>query len=282
MQLVLGTVQFGLPYGIAGRDSRVSDAEIRSILKMAWDSGIRLLDTAPAYGDIEARLDALCGGLDYKVVTKLGGSTPAADPPDNDSVLMSLERSRQRLGNRLEGVLFHNAADLHGKSGTHRWSIARQWCAQQGIRLGCSGYGAHELAALHQQHAMDFVQLPGNAWDQQVDQHAIGTPQVHLRSCFLQGLLLMPAEQAMARLPAAAPALQRWHTWLRHRALTPVVGALSVVQSFQNVTHCLIGVDSAQQLAEIAQAWADSSPLPADALRENSPDIIDPRRWRPK
>lgn len=279
MELVLGTVQFGLAYGVAGTGSRVADPEIRTILGLARDAGIRWLDTAPAYGDIEARLADLCGPLDFRFITKLGG-TPSDGPMDEDRVTGSLERSQQRLGARLGGVLFHHAGDLDGEAGMRRWTAARQWSASRGIRLGCSGYAAEELAVLQRRLGMDFVQLPGNAWDQQVDQHPIGTPEVHLRSCFLQGLLLMPVEQAVKRLPAAEPALRRWHGWLDQRGLSPVVGALSVVKTFGAVTHCLIGVDSPTQMTEIAQAWHDSTPVKAAELRELDPEIIDPRRWR--
>ncbi len=279
MELILGTVQFGLPYGIAGRGARVTDAETRSILQTAWQVGIRWLDTAPAYGDIEARLDGLCRGLDFRVVTKLGGM-PGETGLDEQKVAASLARSWQRLGSRLAGVLFHRTADLHGDSGQRCWHAARQWTTDHGVKLGCSGYEAQEIAMLHRQHGLDFIQLPGNAWDQRVLDCPIGTSEVHLRSCFLQGLLLMPFEQAAVRLPAAVPALRRWHAWLCHRALSPVSGALSVVKAFSGVTHCLVGVEDTAQMAEIAQAWHDSPPIEARELQEADLSLIDPRQWK--
>lgn len=279
MELVLGTVQFGLAYGIAGRGGRVADAEIQAILQTAWDAGIRRLDTAPAYGDIESRLSELCKALDFKIITKLGG-TPEEAVLDEFKVAASLQRSLQRLGPRLGGVLFHRTTDLQGEPGRLCWNTARQWALAQGIPLGCSGYGPQELAILHKQHKLDFVQVPGNALDQRVAHYPVGTMEVHLRSCFLQGLLLMPSEQAAARFPTAIPALKRWHDWLERRALRPLAGALAVVKAFPGVTHCLVGVESVAQMVEIAQMWLDTAPIEAEELQESDLDVIDPRRWQ--
>lgn len=279
MELVLGTVQFGLEYGIAGSGSRVNEESTRAILELAWASGIRTLDTAPAYGDIEGRLDALCLGRDFRIVSKI--SSPSQGRELNQQTLFeSLQRSLQRLGPRLSGVLFHNANELEGAAGMALWTRARDWALQHGVKVGSSGYAPNELHSLHTALDLDFVQLPGNALDQRVQEHTVGTPEVHLRSCFLQGLLLMPLGQAESKLPAASPALRRWHTWLEEQNLSALQGALSVVKGFRQVTHCVVGVDSPQQLADILEAWECCSPLPAHTLQTTDLDIIDPRRWR--
>lgn len=279
MELVLGTVQFGLAYGIAGSGARVDDTTARAILELAWASGIRTLDTAPAYGDIEERLAGLCEGLDFRTVSKISSIGPDKRL-DEAWLLQSLQQSLQRLGSRLSGVLFHHAQDLNGAAGHHLWSLARDWTRSHGVALGSSGYTPQELRALHQAHSLDFVQLPGNALDQRIHDHGVGTREVHLRSCFLQGLLLMPQAEAERKLPAAAPALRGWHAWLRDLGLTPVAGALSVVKGFREVTHCVIGVDCPDQLADIVQAWATAEALPARALSSTDLDVIDPRRWK--
>ena len=63
MKLALGTVQFGLAYGITGRGAVVPEQEVREILVAAADQGVSVLDTAVAYGDIEPRLAGLCAGF---------------------------------------------------------------------------------------------------------------------------------------------------------------------------------------------------------------------------
>ena len=55
-KLVLGTVQFGLNYGIANTDGKPAPERVRQILQTAYDNGIRTLDTAAAYGESETVL----------------------------------------------------------------------------------------------------------------------------------------------------------------------------------------------------------------------------------
>lgn len=51
MKLALGTVQFGLPYGVANQQGQVTETEVNSILDLASANGINTLDTAIAYGE---------------------------------------------------------------------------------------------------------------------------------------------------------------------------------------------------------------------------------------
>ena len=50
-KLILGTVQFGLKYGINNTIGKPTNDEVLSLLKVAYNSGIRVLDTAEAYGN---------------------------------------------------------------------------------------------------------------------------------------------------------------------------------------------------------------------------------------
>ena len=69
-RITLGTVQFGLPYGIANQDGQVTFSVAKSMLQLAATKGVDTIDTAIAYGESETRLgDA--GIQKFKVVTKL-------------------------------------------------------------------------------------------------------------------------------------------------------------------------------------------------------------------
>ena len=50
-KLILGTVQFGLKYGINNTIGKPKKNEVLNLLKFAYNSGIRVLDTAEAYGN---------------------------------------------------------------------------------------------------------------------------------------------------------------------------------------------------------------------------------------
>src|SRR5690606_5639503 len=108
--LALGTVQFGLDYGVSNRTGQVPEARAREILGAAHSAGVDLVDTAAAYGDAElllARLLRETSGI--RVVTK----APKVVNGDVDAALAVARRSADLFGaERLEAILLHSAADL--------------------------------------------------------------------------------------------------------------------------------------------------------------------------
>lgn len=281
-RLCLGTVQFGVAYGIAGRSEAVGDAEARAILEVAHAGGIRRLDTAPAYGDIEARLGRLCTGLDFTIMSKI----PAlpADCTDDQAaafVTRSLELSRERLGDKLRRILFHESRDLAGPAGSRLWEAAAQWCAREEVALGVSTYGPEQLDALGQIFPVQICQMPGNAFDQRLTGYGghFEAVEIALRSVFLQGLLLMTQNAGSKRLPAAAAALDRWHRRCSDFGLTPLECALAIAKTLPGADFCAVGVDGTAHLEQIIAAWNGSTPREAPELAITDTAIIDPRQW---
>ncbi|MCH1516863.1 MAG: aldo/keto reductase, partial [Alphaproteobacteria bacterium] len=115
-KLALGTVQFGMPYGIANNSGKIDFEEASDILNLAKLNDVNTLDTAIGYGDSEQVLGQI-GTDDFQIITKL----PAA--PDNlrgyvgwveDKVYQSLEKLKK---NSLYGFLFHKPSQLLDKNG---------------------------------------------------------------------------------------------------------------------------------------------------------------------
>jgi aryl-alcohol dehydrogenase-like predicted oxidoreductase len=306
-QLALGTVQFGLAYGAVGQGRMVAPDEVRAILAAAWDDGVRWLDTAAAYGDIESRLAGLCGPHPFAIVSKLA-PLPAADTATAQQreacVRDGVRQACERLGPRLHALLFHRVEDLAGPDGDRLWAAACETAAQHAapadgrpLRLGVSAYGPDELIDLHQRHRLHWAQLPANALDQRLAR-VLADPQraaglqgltLHVRSALLQGLLLAPGRGA-ARVPAAAAALARWGDWCagqppvatdRTTEDTAARLAFAAVQALPGVAACLVGVESLAQWQALQRAWRAARPQHVPALACDEPAAIDPRRWPP-
>ena len=277
VELALGTVQFGLAYGIAGRGAPVPEGEIKDILALAWCAGVRTLDTASAYGDIESRLGALMRDQAFGVISKIPALPGAAAAA---FVREAVTRIKTRLGASLRTVLFHRAEDLAGPDGEAAWNAACESLRDSGVELGASCYSPAEACALRERFALQVVQLPGNALDQRL--RAVTLPpgvEIHLRSVFLQGLLLLPPSEAAARVPQAAQAIERWQRWCAERELTPLQAALGLAKALPGVRYCVVGVDRAAQLEDVLEAWRSSVSLHEPALSVDDGAIIDPRRW---
>lgn len=282
MELVLGTAQFGLAYGIAGATAPVAEQEIRDILACARDVGITQLDTAQAYGDIESRLcRMLPAGVRWRITTKIPPPPRGAGSAEAvSSVRRGVDAALRHLGEHLEAVLLHDARSLALPHGEAVWAALVAACGAS-RRPGVSVYGPDDLVSFAGRYDIAQAQLPGNAFDQRIAE----TPPLgrdtalFVRSAFLQGLLLMPMSVAQRKLPAASRALARWHAWCAQRDLPPLLAALSIVRGLPGAAGCVIGVESSAQLAQIADAWALARPLQAPELAVDDPLVIDPRRW---
>jgi aryl-alcohol dehydrogenase-like predicted oxidoreductase len=283
MRLALGTVQFGLAYGIAGAAAPVADSEVRRILDLAFEAGVDMVDTAEVYGGVDGRLPELLRDR-FSVVTKvapLGGESAAWRP----RLGASLRRAHELFGERLTGVLLHDANDLHGENGSAIAADMEVGAHRYGFRWGFSGYCPQEAQTLAETTLATLVQLPASAWDRRLldavplrnqTGAAIG---VHVRSVFLQGLLLLSEREANLRVPGAASALAAWHRYCAQVGQSPLKAALGVVRGFAGVERVVVGVDSTAHLQDILMAWSECSVLDAPELRVSDEALIDPRRW---
>jgi len=156
------------------------------------------------------------------------------------------------------------------------------WASRENVLLGVSGYDPQLVRSLFETRQTSIAQLPGNALDQRIGTAFVGIqpkPELHLRSAFLQGLLLHPIEAAIRIAPAANAALQRWHQWVEAQKITPLRGALSIVKAFKDVGACVVGVDNIAQLAELLKAWREARAISASELACADLRAIDPRLW---
>ena len=282
MRLALGTVQFGLAYGVAGRNHPVPAAEVRSILARAYRLGIDTLDTATSYGCIEEQLAELCDDLDFNIVSKIPALPRNLTPArTGEWVVEQAKRAQARLGQRLRHLMLHRADDLLEPGHSDVWAALADWGATNNVVVGASCYDPSTLIALQDLPGFCIAQVPCSALDQRIARTGVALPgvEIHIRSAFLQGLLLMPQTEAAGRVPAAVDALAAWHDWCRVRELEPLVAALSIVKSFSAVSCCVVGVDRLEHLEQIATAWQRATPIPAPHLHCDRTEVIDPRRW---
>lgn len=117
--LGLGTVKFGRNSAVKYPQGFVlpTDAVINDILDLCIESGITLLDTAPAYGTSEERLGQLLGDRrdNFFIVTKTGEEFDGTNSQyifTREHTEMSVARSLRRLKtDRLDCVLVHSSRD---------------------------------------------------------------------------------------------------------------------------------------------------------------------------
>ncbi|MGE0433334.1 MAG: aldo/keto reductase, partial [Planctomycetota bacterium] len=200
--LALGTAQFGTPYGVANSVGRLDDATVAAILAAAFELGVRVIDTAAAYGDAEERIGRINLPHDAVVCSKL--------PPGGD-VRASVEASRRRLRrDRIDYYLVHRAGDVTAQLVDH---LAAEHAAGHIGAAGISVYTADEAALLDSHAALSAIQFPYNLLDRRITPPAGAT--CFARSALLQGLFVLDPDALPANVRHAAPTLRRLHSLLR-------------------------------------------------------------------
>ncbi len=283
-RLALGTVQFGLAYGVANREGQVSEEAGRRMLALAAGGGIDTLDTAIAYGDSEARLGAI-GTAGFKVVSKLPPLPP--DVSDVDAwVQGQVRESLARLKvDRLYGLLLHRPLEVLGPRGPElRRALLSLRADGLAERLGGSFYGPEEIAEVWPTWRFDLMQAPLNLLDRRLATRGWlarlkdSGVEIHTRSAFLQGLLLMPRAEMPPRFARWAPLLASWQDWLAARGVSALRACLGYPLSCAEINRVVVGADSPAQLRQILDEAAGPPCYPADIASDDE-DLINPARW---
>lgn len=201
-----------------------------------------------------------------------------------DAVRSSLQRLR--IG-RLHGLLLHRSQELLAAHGD-ALSSALVALKDEGIveNIGVSIYVPDELDAIGSRMSLDMVQAPFSVFDRRLATsgwlqrlHEMGT-KVHVRSIFLQGLLLMEAAARPAQFGRWHGLWERWDRWLAREALTPLQACLSFVLAEPGIDRIVVGVDSLKQLQQVLASMQTRATVPPPELCSEDPDLVNPSLWR--
>lgn len=286
MKLALGTVQFGLDYGAFGDNARPGIDMVTATLDRARAAGVECLDTAAAYGDSEAVLGQVGATQDFAIVTKVPklNSGIASEAAIRQIIAESLIRLK---ADQICGLMAHSADDLLGPNGEMLWSvmIAAQ-NAGQVERIGVSVYSPEQADAIIARFPIGIIQLPFNVFDQRALQSGLFTRlqqrgiEVHVRSVFLQGLLLSELNDLPAGLAFAAPLLLEFQNQCRNTGCSFLAAALAFVRHQAEVDKILVGVRNVSELEGILTAWQSDPALPDfSRLASDDLNLINPANW---
>lgn len=285
MKLALGTAQFGLEYGIANTKGQVTAEEAVKILARAHAAGMDTIDTAIAYGQSEKSLGE-AGVGDWHVISKL-----PAIPDDcvdvQKWVATNVDASLGKLKvQRLRGLLLHRPGQLLEENGQQLYkALLKLKEAGKVENIGISIYEPSELDNLCRHYAFDLVQAPFNVFDRRLATsgwlyrlHAQGV-EVHVRSAFLQGLLLCATDKSPVGFERWDVLWAAWRAWVIDARLNPLQAALSHVLSYPEISRVVIGVDDLDQLNEILSYVMCKSHRAPETLMTVDPDLVNPARW---
>lgn len=281
-KIVLGTVQFGVKYGINNTSGQVSQEEVCKILEVAKKEGILTLDTSSGYGASEAVL-----GKSLKE-TKTSFNIVSKYPRCEESVRATFEKSIANLGvDSLYGYLIHHFDFYQEKPVQFNDMIALK---NEGRiqKVGFSLYTVEQLQYLLDHNVkFDILQFPYNIFDRQfepymqmlVDQGV----EIHTRSAFLQGLFFKDTKTLPFKLLPLKPYLDNLHLYCQDNSVAIEDLAFGYVLENENVKGALIGVDNHNQLeSNIRVAGKGLRKVDIDYIRSidiKEKELLNPVNW---
>lgn len=248
LKLALGTVQFGLTYGINNQSGIPKDDELSSIFSFANQSGINVLDTAQGYGNSEERIANLSND-EFSIISKF--KQLAAPFPFHKELEESLKKLKK---SSLYGYMAHDG-DLLIENPT--WWEGLQLAKQQGLvkKIGYSLYSVNQLEKLlAKQMLPDIIQFPYNILDRRFETffkelNSKGV-EIHTRSVYLQGLFQMESSQVPNYLAPLQTYLKIFREIAKRNQLSIGQICLRFVINNPFINKAVIGVDNLSQLKE--------------------------------
>ena len=251
-KLILGTVQFGLEYGINNTKGKPSKENIKSILDSAYNSGILLLDTAEAYGDSQSKIGEYHNNSTNKfnVITKFSSNVDGFS-------LNIIERVYNNLKildvDKLYCYMFHSFNDFNKYFEKYREDLLI--LKRDGIinNIGVSLYSNDEFESVLEFDEITLIQLPFNLLDNNNKRGNILKKakakriEIHTRSVFLQGLFFKNTSDLSIKTKPLRPYLKSLNDLCDEEYKMNDL-ALNYVCNQKNIDKVLIGVDNVHQL----------------------------------
>ena len=282
-RIVLGGAQLGLPYGILNGGETLSREEVARILDTAVDHGIDAIDTAIAYGQSESIIGETAQNR-FKIISKL---PPIPSDVSNVSqwVRTQVDASLSRLKSKsLDALLLHRPQDLTDSHGAELYAAISSLKLEKVIqRFGVSIYAPNELNGIIGTFDIDVVQAPLNVFDRRIlgviDQLTALNIELHVRSVFLQGVLIAKPENRPQRFQPWSEHFARFDEWVLSTGVSAMACCLGFALQQSRVAKLVIGTTSATSLAEIMTSIPNTHLEVPPHLQSSIEQLIDPRSW---
>ena len=291
MKIALGTAQFGMDYGLSNTHGKTLKRDAKKIIDYASDNSIDVIDTASQYGNSEDIIgSSINDKYDWKIVTK----TPHFSDSyiDNLHVVKLKESFHQSLFNLKQkdiyGLLLHSCDDLLKPGGgllLHAMEDLKSIGAVK--KIGVSLYNSEQIDIVLSKFNIDLVQLPINIFDQQLliggwlDKLKDYDVEIHARSAFLQGLLLMTNDLVPPYFFPIKKNLEAFYKSAKELSLSQLELALGYVMGVSEIDQVVVGVNTVEQLKEIIKATqVQINPMDFSDISINDPAFTNPSLWK--
>jgi aryl-alcohol dehydrogenase-like predicted oxidoreductase len=291
-ELVLGTVQLGVPYGISNSSGKPDQRSATEIVKIAYEGGVRYFDTAQGYGDSEKVLGNALKDLgiadDVSIISKFESDV---DVTDAGAVANAVNESCERLGVSLLFGLQTRLTLVEPIWGEGA-RVALSSLVESGLiqELGVSVYTPEQARFALEMEGINAIQLPCNIADRRFEDDGVLADirkkgiQTYLRSVYLQGLFFVDADSMPYEMSFATSVVLSVQGLAQELGLEVSVLLLQYVKTMYPSARILLGAETAEQMKQNIDAW--NTVVPSDFIKRThgafnfvEERILNPSLW---
>ena len=284
-KIILGSANFDQIYGI--KKNFIKKSEIKKLFDLALKNKIKTIDTSPLYNKSE-KIIGLLNNNRFKIISKI------PKPPKNikrenikkwlkQNVMISLKNLKIK---KFECLLLHNANSLLCKNGDEIYKGIRNMKINGFTsKIGVSIYDFNVLDKILKKFKFNLIQAPFNILDQRLVEKGWLKKlkkrkiEVHARSIFLQGILLLKHNQLPKKLIKLSKKLMIWENWLKKNKFNSLQVCLSFVLNQRQLDGIVVGYNNTNQLNQILKLKQIKNNFSLPNLNIKDKKLIDPREW---
>ena len=284
MKLSIGSAQFGFRYGICNKIGIVKKQEVKKIINYCKIKKINSIDTAQGYGNSHKILGSLNLNK-FQITTKISNIKKKKINDLESFVNLEVDKILKELNKKkVYALLIHDVSQLRGKFGKNLYKVLQNLKKNKKIiKLGISVYTKKELDFILKNYNIDIVNLPVSVANQEFCKNNYllklkkKNIEIHVRSIFLQGLLLSNYKYLPKRFKNNKFFLE-WFNWLKINNYNSLEASLGFIKDIKYIKKIIIGVDNYYQLTMIVKAYKKSMKFNFKKFSQSS-ILRTPSKW---
>lgn len=282
-KVIIGTANLNSNYGLIKNNLKIKD--FRNALKFCKKLGIKIIDTSPNYSNSEIIIGRETNK--FEIITKIPKIPKKIKKIEIvDWIFKKIYKSSANTKTKkFYGVLLQNADILLSSKSSIIYKTLQDLKKKRKIsKIGISIYNFKILEKILDQFKIDFIQVPFNVFDRRILNKKILKKikkkgvKIHVRSIFLQGLLIEKNFQIPSHLSNLKKNLKNWHQWLKKNNIDPLNGCIEFVSNYKQIDKFVIGFNNFKQFNQIINFKKKNLNFKKLNLNLNEKSI-DPRKW---
>lgn len=278
-KVIIGVTQFGLNYGILNQYNSNKKKKLKQVLNFSKKKQISSLYTSKYYGNANKFLAT--ENLNYfKIYLKFKSQDLL-----KKFFSKELEKIKRELKKKDLVLILDGFENLKNRERLKIYNILLDLKKDKKInRFGYSIYSFRNLKKICHKFKPNILQCPYNVIDRRLEEKKllqflkINKIEVHVRSIFLQGLLILHYSKHSRKFLKWKKIFKKFDDQIRHYKISNLNGCLNFIEKNKYIDKILLGVNNLNQLKEICSfKYNEKIKFPNIYVKDER--LINPSKW---